>query len=183
MTEENDSTLLLKETESETVDSFAGIQLLNTDDGVNGDGEELSGIGQIVTGCLQLDTWYQTASRLEKKARAKKEKGDINGAIEDTKHVLEFRKAYLARTRENKKPTAKSGQQVAHTLVELAKLQLIKEDVGEAEDLFREAMDIYKSIGLSKSADCVQEIKRELDRLKWQGRTQGRLRSSCIRLR
>lgn len=156
---------------------------INTDDGVNGESKKTSAEIEREFGvCARVNTWSQTASNLEKKAKLKKERGDIDGAIEDAKHILEFRRAYAAKRVEGRKSVSKIRQEIAQTLVELARLWLIKEDVGEAGELFREAMDLYKSIGLSKHSDCVQEIKRELDRLKWQNKVSGRGRS-CTKLR
>lgn len=111
-----------------------------------------------------------TASRLEKKACQKKKKGDIAGAIEATKHVLEFRRAYVAKQQDGKKGASKAKQQLAKTIVSLAQLLLLREERKEAEKQFREAIDLYKSSGLKKDSDPVQEIQRELDRLKWQNK-------------
>ena len=180
MTGKEDSTADTKEIDSETVNSDMG-QELSAVDSVNGEIDSKSENEQDQAGCASINSWFQTASRLEQKAKSRKEKGDIDGAIEATKHVLEFRRVHLAKRRESKKPICNASQEVAKTLVGLAKLQLIREDVGEAEELLREAMVLYKLSGFSKRSDYVQEIKRELDRLKWQRRSRGGSRF-CTRL-
>lgn len=118
----------------------------------------------------QFNAWFQTTSRLEKKATLRKKKGDIDGALEAKKLILEFQQAYLTKRREGKKDPSKALRQVAGTTVDIAKLYLIKEEVSEAEKLFKQALSQYKTSGLAKDADCMQEIKRELDRLKWQSK-------------
>ena len=117
-----------------------------------------------------FNTWFQTASTLDRKANAKKRKGDIDGALEAKKHVLHFRQACLEKRKDSKRTTAKARREVASTMVELAHLHLIKEESREAEALFKEAMSLYKASGVAKEADCMQEIKRELDRLRWQSK-------------
>jgi tetratricopeptide (TPR) repeat protein len=120
--------------------------------------------------CTQFSAWFQTTSRLDKKASLRKKKGDIEGALVAKNLVLEFQQAYLTKRKESKKSTTKAMRQVAGTLVEIANLYLIKEEVSEAEMLFKEATGLYKSSGLSKDADCMQQIRRELDRLRWQNK-------------
>eukprot|EP00934_Nitzschia_sp_Nitz4_P005562 Nitzschia sp. Nitz4//scaffold196_size54656//10819//13057//NITZ4_006632-RA/size54656-augustus-gene-0.39-mRNA-1//-1//CDS//3329540405//5552//frame0 len=123
----------------------------------------------------QFGAWFLTASRLEKRALHRKKKGDIPGAIESTKHVLEFRRAYAAKQPEGRK-SWKANIQVASTLVSLANLLMIQEELREAETCFREALDLYRSSGATKNDEPVQEIQRELDRLKWQYKAAGNRR-------
>jgi hypothetical protein len=142
----------------------------DTNDKVNEDTENIPENIETPPRCTQFSAWFQTASRLEKKASSRKHKGDIDGALEAKKLVLLFQQAYLAKRQGNKKTTTKAIRQVAGTLVDIAHLHLIKEEVLEAEKLFKEAMSKYKSSGISKGADSMQEIKRELDRLRWQNK-------------
>jgi hypothetical protein len=114
------------------------------------------------------NTWFRTASRLERKAQTQKSQGDIVGSIKSTKIVLEFRRAYLSKRIEAERNVSKAKQQVARTLVSLAHLVLITDATTEAEIYFKEAIDLYKSGGLSKGEDCMLEIQRELERLRWQ---------------
>ena len=116
----------------------------------------------------QSDTWYHTASRLEKKALSQKNKGDIEGAIQSTKVVLEFRQAYLSKRTESRRDLSRAKQSVARTLVSLAHLVLITDAIRQAEKYFKQALGLYKSSGAPKGADCMLEIQRELERLRWQ---------------
>ena len=114
----------------------------------------------------QCSAWFQSPSRFERKATWRKKKGDIYGAIEAKEIVLGFQQAYLTKRRENGKSTTKASRQMAQTLVDIANLHLVKEEAAAAEKLFKVAMGQYKSSGLTEEADSMQEIQRQLDRLK-----------------
>ena len=118
----------------------------------------------------QTQSWFQTATRLERKAQSQKNKGDIVGAIESLKVVLDFRRASLAKRVESGRHVSKTKQEVARTLVGLAHLVLIIDETKEAEAFFKEAVELYKASGLSKNEDCMLEINRELDRLRWKNK-------------
>jgi hypothetical protein len=116
----------------------------------------------------QTSSWFHIASRLEKRAQAQKSGGDLDGAIQSTKHVLEFRQAYLSKRIQSNRSVSKAKHHVAHTLVGLAHLVLIANETKEAGIYLKGALDLYKSSGVPNGDDCVQEIQRELDRLRWQ---------------
>jgi hypothetical protein len=118
-------------------------------------------------------SWLYAVSRLEKKAQNQKSQGDIKGAIESTNVVLEARRAHLSKRLNGKRKVSKAKKQVARTLVHLAHLVLITDATHQAEKHFKEAVDLYKSNGMPKSDDCMQEIHRELERLRWQHKKSG----------
>jgi hypothetical protein len=118
-------------------------------------------------------SWLYAVSRLEKKAQNQKSRGDMKGAIESTNVVLEARRAHLSKRLNGTRKVSKAGTQVARTLVHLAQLVLITGATHQAEKHFKEAVDLYKSSGMPKSDDCMQEIQRELERLRWQHKKSG----------
>jgi hypothetical protein len=119
----------------------------------------------------QASSWFYTASKLQKKALTLKSKGDIDGAIESTNIVLELHRASLIKKDPSKRIYAKEQRQVASTLVSLAQLVLIKDAAKQAEEYFKEADDLYKASGMAKEDDRLQDISRELERLRWQQKT------------
>ena len=145
--------------EDTTIDSMAKIPSNESDTSAD----------QGTTG--QFSSWFYTASRLQKKAKNLKSKGDIDGAIESTKIVLELQRAARAKKEQSKRSFTKEQLQVAGTLVSLAQLVLIKDATKEAEGYFKEADELYKASGKTKDEDCVQDISRQLERLRWQQKT------------
>jgi len=99
--------------------------------------------------------------------------GDIDCAIETTKNVLDFRRACLAKQPRWKKGSARGKQEVSSTLINLARLVLLKGRTKEAENYLKEALELYQSSGLQKGCDRIMEVQRELERLKWIQKKQG----------
>ena len=114
--------------------------------------------------------WHDTAARLERKATSQKNKNDVNAAIESTKMALQYRRAYLSKKQATSRSLPRAQQELAQTLVNLALLVLIVDLSKDAEVYFKEAEELYRASGMSKSEDCVLEIQRELERLKWKNK-------------
>ena len=137
---------------------------LSNDDIVQGDADPVTTGRKKVSSSL-----HYTLARLHKRASVQKSKRDIDGAIESTKIILELRRAALSNNQqEGKRDCSKEKKHVADALVSLAHVVLIKEETNHAESYFKEAAELYRSSGMKKEDDRLQQISRELDRLSWQ---------------
>ena len=110
-------------------------------------------------------TWFDAVARLEKKVQSKLKKSDISGALRVQDRIVDFRRDYLAKKQEDMLPRSKESQELAKALVDLARLQTRMGVTKLAEGSFREAMNLYKASGVSRSAGCMQEIEAELGQL------------------
>ena len=141
----------------------ANVQIL--DDGI----EVTENTGPATTaGRKSKSSLIYTLSKLQKKATVQKNKGDIDGAIVTTKIILELHRASQKKKGQLKCNSSKKETLVAETLVSLAHFFLLKEANKDAEAYFKEAREMYKISGMTKDDNCVQEISRQLDRLRWQ---------------
>jgi tetratricopeptide (TPR) repeat protein len=110
--------------------------------------------------------WFCTASKVERKALAQEKKGNFDGAIESSLVALELRRTYLTKREESKRDTSKAKHHIARSLVNLARLMVKNGKKREAEDNFKEAIELYVSSGtVSRNHTCVREIEAEVERL------------------
>jgi tetratricopeptide (TPR) repeat protein len=113
----------------------------------------------------QATPWHYTAAKLENKAQSQKKKGDVDGAIKSTRLVLDLHLTYLSKREEGDRDTSKAQHNVARTLINLARLLVLKEETQQAAIHYKEAIRLYSSSGtLTKNHIC--EIQGELDKLK-----------------
>jgi tetratricopeptide (TPR) repeat protein len=131
----------------------------------------------------QATPWHYTVAKLENKAQSQKKKGDVDGAIKSTRLVLDLYLTYLSKREEGDRDTSKAQHNVARTLINLARLLVLKDETQQAAIHYKEAMHLYSSSGtLTKDHVCVREIQGELDKLEIEEKasTSDRGRSSGV---
>ena len=122
----------------------------------------------------RVTPWFYTASKVERKALVQEKKGNLDDAIESSLMALKLHRTYLAKREESKRDTSKAKHHIARSLVNLARLMVRNGKKREAEDNFKEAIELYVSSGtVSRSHTCVREIEAEVERLS--------IEQSCVR--
>lgn len=109
--------------------------------------------------------WFNANNRLEKRVLLKMKNGDTAGALEAQERIVDMRRDCLLKKQQEMKPRTKESQELAKSLVDVAKLHAQKGERKLAEDSFREALGLFKSSGIPKDDDCMLEIEVELARL------------------
>jgi tetratricopeptide (TPR) repeat protein len=127
----------------------------------------------------RVTPWFCTASKVERKALAQEKKGNLDDAIESSLMALELRRTYLAKRGQSKRDTSKAKHRIARSLVNLARLMIRNGKKREAEDIFKEAIELYVSSGtVSRSHTCVRDIEAEVERISLEERIS--IEQSCV---
>ena len=106
------------------------------------------------------NAWSYTISRLEEKAKAEKEKGDIEECIKSMYLVVEMRRKYLVKRMGSETSRKKAKQHLAASLLSLGRLELLTNGVERGMMCFTEALSLCKSSGL-ESWGCFRPRDRK----------------------
>ena len=108
-----------------------------------------------------LASCYRIASSMENKALSREADGDITGAIESMRTVLELRRAHVRKKGEAKRDTTASKERLADSLETYARLVLMTGATQLAEASLHEAQTLYESCGKTTNDENARQTQSE----------------------
>lgn len=108
-----------------------------------------------------LASCYRIASSMENKAHNLESKGDIKGAIDSMRTVLELRRAHVRKKGEAKRDTSTSKEKLADSLETYARLVQMTGAAQLAAASLHEAQALYKACGKATNDENVRQTQSE----------------------
>jgi len=110
----------------------------------------------------QVSIASSAATQIELNAERMNQAGDYGGAVQGYEKALNIRRA-----RTKAKPNRDQRQEIANNLYRIAKVHEANENREEAEVMFREALDMYESIGMTRQDPVMQELIKAVDSMRY----------------
>jgi hypothetical protein len=133
------------------------------DDQANKEDYLPSGMSKEKSGAREGKHRRSGAAQAEKKAESSRREGDLAGALKFALEALELRRDYLRKREKCKRDTSAAKQELARTLVMVARVFASKGDSDKSILHYSEAIHMFLGSGKVKAShSCIQEIKKEM---------------------